>query len=237
MSANLLHPNKNESISTGLPLSELILAKLLERIYDGRLAQGAPINEAIIATEFGVSRGPVREAVRRLQGLQLVTRSPYLKAKVVVLTKEGVQELFEIRMALEGVACRLAAERMSKKEIVKLIDELELSQQQSLEKKQSSQKTFKTFDFHERIVRGCQNDRIIDTLCGDLYHLLRMYRYQSGSIPERKKQAYAEHWQIARVMLARDGDLAESLMRSHISRASQHLLDQVVLDSTPTRVT
>ena len=85
--------------SKATPLAETILSELLQRIYDGRLVPGSPVNELLIAEEFKVSRGPVREAVRRLQGIQLVTREPYLKARVVALTPEAARELFEMRMA------------------------------------------------------------------------------------------------------------------------------------------
>lgn len=211
------------------PLAETVLSELLQRIYDGRLPQGSPINEAAIAQEFGVSRGPVREAVRRLQGIQLVTREPYVKARVVTLSQEGARELFEMRMALEGLACRLAAERMSDEEIHELVRELELDRQRTLGTNGAAEVSPKPFDLHERIVRASRNSRIIDALCGDLYHLLRMYRRRSGAVPERKSQAYAEHWQIVRALRARDGELAESLMRSHVARAAEHLFTSLPL--------
>ena len=211
------------------PLAESVLSDLLQRIYDGRLAQGAPINEAAVAEEFGVSRGPVREAVRRLQGLQLVTREPYIKARVITLTKEGARELFEMRMALEGVACRLAAERMTTDAIDELLRELELNRQRPLTSTGEQVAPTRIFDLHESIVRSCGNNRIIDALCGDLYHLLRMYRSRSGAVRERKNQAYAEHWQIVRALRTRDGELAESLMRSHVAHGADHLFASLPL--------
>ena len=209
--------------SKATPLAETILSELLQRIYDGRRVPGSPVNELLIAEEFKVSRGPVREAVRRLQGIQLVTREPYLKARVVALTPEAARELFEMRMALEGVACRLAAERMTDQEIHELLLEMEMDRQRTLKGENTATDAPKVFDFHERIVRGGRNQRIVEALCGDLYHLLRIYRRRSGAVPERKSQAYAEHWQIVRALRARDGDLAESLMRSHVARAAEHL--------------
>ena len=169
----------------------------------------------------------MREAVRRLQGIQLVTREPYFKARVVTLTQAGARELFEMRLALEGMACRLAAERMSAAEISELVRELELDHQRTLTGKVAKSEQSRAFDLHERIVYSSRNSRIIDALCGDLYHLLRMYRRHSGAVPERKSQAYAEHWQIVRALKARDGELAESLMRSHVARACEHLFDHL----------
>ncbi len=230
-------PSPTDSDGKAQPLADTVLGELVARIHDGRLSQGAPINEAAIAEEFGVSRGPVREALRRLQGIQLVSREPYVKARVVTLTQEGARELFEMRMALEGMACRLAAERMSAEEIGGLVRELEQDRQRTLAgrgahaKASEPAKAPKAFDLHERIVRASGNSRIIDALCGDLYHLLRMYRGRSGAVPERKSQAYAEHWQLVRALKARDGELAESLMRSHVARAADHLFANLPLIS------
>lgn len=218
---------------TQIPLADAIFQRVLDSIYQGRLEPGSVINEVALAQEFGVSRGPVREAIRRLQGIQLVTREPYIKARVVSLTTESVQELFQMRMALEGVACNLAAQRMSDQEINVLLQELEQDRQwhSAVGDGEISQAP-KAFDLHERIVRASGNQRIIAALCGDLYHLLRIYRRHSGTVLERKDIAYAEHWQIVRAIKSRDGDLAESLMRSHIERAAHHLVEHLA-DNKP----
>ncbi|WP_373979949.1 GntR family transcriptional regulator [Achromobacter sp. JD417] len=209
------------------PLADVVFDRVLEAIYQGRLAPGSVINEVALAQEFGVSRGPVREAVRRLQGIQLVTREPYIKARVVTLSAESALELFQMRMALEGVACNLATRRMSDEEIAQLLAELEQDRQRRLAAASGGAPAPRVFDFHERIVLASGNNRIINALCGDLYHLLRVYRRHSGTVLERKDDAYAEHWQILRAIRARDPELAESLMRSHIERAAQHLFEHL----------
>ncbi|HEY9280364.1 MAG TPA: GntR family transcriptional regulator [Eoetvoesiella sp.] len=208
-------------------LSERVFGQILEAIYSGSLPPGSIINEVALAQEFGVSRGPVREAVRRLQGIQLVTCEPYVKSRVVMLSAQTALELFQMRMALEGVACGLAAQRMSEKEVDQLIDELEQDRQQRSVTSTGEGALMRVFDFHERIVRACGNQRIINALCGDLYHLLRIYRRHSGTVLERKHDAYSEHWQILRAIKMRDALLAESLMRSHIERAAQHLSEHL----------
>jgi DNA-binding GntR family transcriptional regulator len=210
------------------PLSERVFGQMLDAIYQGRLPPGSIINEVTLAQEFGVSRGPVREAIRRLQGIQLVTREPYVKARVVSLSGQSALELFQMRMALEGVACNLATRRMSDAEIATLSSELERDRQLQLDGQGKQTDMPRVFDFHERIVHASGNQRIINALCGDLYHLLRIYRRHSGTVLERKHDAYAEHWQILRAIKARDADLAESLMRSHIGRAAQHLSEHLV---------
>jgi DNA-binding GntR family transcriptional regulator len=201
----------------------VVFHRILDAIYDGRLAPGSIINEVSMAQEFGVSRGPVREAIRRLQGIQLVTREPYIKARVMSLSAESALELFQMRMALEGMACKLATQRMPDAEVDALLTEMDQDRQQRV----SGATPPRVFDFHERIVRACGNQRIIAALCGDLYHLLRIYRRHSGTVLERKDDAYAEHWQILRAIKSRDGGLAESLMRSHIERAADHLVQHL----------
>jgi len=214
-----------DKLQIDAPLSDVVYERLLERIHMGALPPGTVVNEVAIAREFGVSRGPVREAVRRLQGIQIVTREPYLKARVVELTAESALELFQMRMGLEGVACYLAAERMSDEDIEVLLSDTELDHQLRLRGEVSPEG--RHFDLHERIVRACGNKRIIAALCEDLYHLLRIYRRHSGSVPVRKEDAFDEHMQIILALKNRDARLAESLMRSHIQRAANHIADQL----------
>lgn len=214
----------------GTPRSDLVYQAILDAIYQGRLPPGSVVNEAALAQEFGVSRGPVREAIRRLQGIQLITREPYIKSRVVTLNAATARELFELRMALEGMACNIDARRMTDSEIDTLISELERSRD-SYSANAAVEKD--VFDFHERIVRACCNTRIINLLCGDLYHLLRIYRRHSGAIIERKEEAFDEHWQILRAIKSRDPQLAESLMRSHVRRAARNLFNHLDGESLP----
>jgi len=207
-------------------LSDQLFEKMLASIYTSELPPGAVVNEVELAERYGVSRGPVREAVRRLQGIRLISREPYMKASVVKLSDAEILELFQVREALEGMACRLAAERMSDADLERIASDMEAARLARVSRSKARAKSV-DFDFHERIVRGCGNGRISDALCGDLYHLLRVYRRRSGAVPERKDAAHAEHWQVLRAIKARDGELAESLMRAHIGRAARHLVERL----------
>lgn len=210
------------------PLTDVVYQRMLDGIHSGGLTPGSVINEVELAREFGVSRGPVREAVRRLQGIQIVTREPYMKARVVTMTAESAMELFQVRMGLEGVACFLAAQRMTDEDIAQLQNDMDAYyHNKGSQGAQSAQGEARRFDLHERIVRASGNKRIIAALCEDLYHLLRIYRRHSGSALERKDEAHDEHWQIVRALASRDARLAESLMRSHIERAAIHIAGQL----------
>ncbi len=221
------------SVASGEPageasqtLSDQTFERILDLIYTCRLRPGDAINESALAARFGISRGPVREAVRRLQGIHVVTREPYLKARVSSLTPAAVTQLFQIRAALEGLACRLAASQLKDDEIVILFRDLDAARRVPTADPTQAPSRLR-FDFHERIARASGNERLYQMLFGSLYHMLRVYRTLSGAVPERKEAAYAEHWQVLRAIAHRDGDLAESLMRSHIERAAGHVVAHV----------
>lgn len=193
--------------------ADSVFEKLAEMIVSGALPPGTLINEAEWADRLDVSRGPIREAVRRLQGRRLISREPYQKSRVVELSPKNLIDIFELREALEGMACRLATTRLSATALEELLENIE----------SDDSDTSKRFDFHVAVAHGSGNERIIEALCDDLYYLLRLYRRQSGELLGRSSAASKEHWQIAKAMMARDPDLAESLMRSHIGRATVNL--------------
>lgn len=208
-------------------LSEDVFEKLYGLILSGELPLGSELNEVALAQRFEVSRGPIREAVQRLQGLRMVTRERHMRARVIELSTSDLVEIFQLREAVEGMAARLAAETMSDEALVGLLHDLERSRNLS--------ESAEPLDIHHRLARGCGNRRIEHLLCEDLYHLLRLYRARSGAQPGRRDRAFEEHWQIARALVARDGPLAESLMRAHIGRATDSLLASASADGAVAR--
>lgn len=201
-------------------LSDKASSRLTQAIVTGELAQGQKLSEADLATRFGISRGPLREAIRQLEGMRLVTRVPHAGARVVMLDKSMLADLYRVREALEGMACRMAAQAMSQEEIDTLFmllnrHEEEINAADGLTYFQSEG----DFDFHFQIALGSRNQMLIDLLAGELYQLLRMCRYRTSHLAKRTRPALQQHRQIAQAIAERDGDLAELLMRRHISGA------------------
>ncbi|UCE30023.1 MAG: GntR family transcriptional regulator [Burkholderiales bacterium] len=209
-------------------LAEMAFDRIYGLIMAGELPLGGVVNEVALSQRFGISRGPIREAVQRLQGLRLITREPYMRARVVSLSARDIVDIFQLREAAEGMACRLAAAHMCDADIAALADALERHARPA----RSRRRTAQAFDLHVQIARGCGNRRIEQLLCEDLQHLLRLYRRRSGDKPGRRDQAFEEHWQIVRALRARDPDLAESLMRAHIGRATASLVRALERDET-----
>lgn len=213
-------------------LTEQVLRQLQAAIVKGEIAPGAKISEPELARAYGISRGPLREALHRLEGQKLLVRVPHVGARVVSLSREELNELYQIRESLEGLACRLAAEHMSPAEVDALRAVLRAHEQdEAFQAGRGYYQQEGDFDFHYRIVKACGNAMLFRLLCDELYQLARMYRIQYSATPNRPAQAFAEHHRILDAISDGDGELAELLMRRHI-RTSRLNIERQNLQET-----
>ncbi|MFY0634267.1 MAG: GntR family transcriptional regulator [Vannielia sp.] len=197
--------------------------RLEAAIIGGDLAPGERLREQVLAAEFGISRGPLREAIRRLEGRRLLERRANIGVSVVELSPRRLEELLRVREALEGMACRLAAERISPDELAQLAALLDdHAEHREVISGQGYYQQGGDFDFHFRIARASGNEYLISMISGDLYDLLRLYRYKSSTMSGRAAQALEEHREILAALVARDPDRAEEVMRIHIGNARRH---------------
>ncbi|MET1077758.1 MAG: GntR family transcriptional regulator [Pseudomonas sp.] len=204
--------------------SEQVFRRIQAAIVCGEIAPGSKISEPELARVYGISRGTLREAIHRLEGQRLLVRIPHVGARVVELSHAELIELYEIRESLEGMACRLAAERMSQAEIAELRRVLETHERDAaFQAGVGYYQQEGDFDFHYRIIQGSGNQTLSKLLCGDLYQLVRMYRIQFSAMPNRPRQAFAEHHRILDAIAERDGELAELLMRRHIGASKRNI--------------
>ncbi|MGB0664731.1 MAG: GntR family transcriptional regulator [Pontibacterium sp.] len=212
----------------GVTLADKVCQQLVTAIVMGEMLPGQKISEPELARTYGISRGPLREAIRRLEGFRLVERKAHVGARVVKLSAEELIEIYLVREALEGMACRLAAEHMSEPEIEdlrRLLDQHEANIAE-LDGRSYFQKEG-DLDFHYRIVQGSKNQKLREVLGGELYHLVRMYRYQFSVSSSRPVRALKEHRQIVDAIEARDPELAEMLMRRHIGAARKNIEEKL----------
>lgn len=189
-------------------------------IINGELSQGTKIVESDLALKYGISRGPLREAIHRLEQIKLIVRIPHAGSRVITLDSKMMEDIYVARESLEGMAARLAARLMPDDEIEALsalLDQHEAAIDQTEGKAYFQSEG--DIDFHYRIAVASRNRWILENLNGELYQLIRMCRHQSGRLPSRAKIALAQHRQVADAIAARDEELAEILMRRHISGA------------------
>ena len=189
-------------------------------IIMGALLQGSKIIESDLALKYGISRGPLREAIHRLEQIKLIVRVPHAGSRVVTLDRKMMEDIYTARESLEGMAARLAARHMPDDDIHSLQELLD-RHEEDIDKTEGKAylQNEGDIDFHYRIARASQNQWILENLNGELYQLIRMGRHQSGQVPTRPAKALSQHRLIASAIEQRDEELAELLMRRHISGA------------------
>jgi len=211
-------------------IPDRIFALLREAIVEGEMPAGSKISEPELARAYGISRGPLREAIGRLEACGLVVRRANVGARVVTLSSTQLLEIFHVREALEGMAARLAAQHMSDAELNELHHLLERHAREI--ERDAGHAYFQRegdLDFHYRIVQGSHNARLIALLCNDLYHLVRLYRYQFGMPSKRGPRAFVEHQHIVDAIERRDAEMAELMMRAHV-RASRENVEMLLAE-------
>lgn len=209
-------------------LVDVVAERLEQAIISGQLEPGAKVSEQALAASLGVSRGPLREAISRLEGRKLLERTPNIGVRVAQLSLKALNEILQVREALECLACSLAARAMPDAEIValkKLLNSHE--KQKSVREGTGYYEEAENLDFHYRIVNGSGNARLADMLAGDLHYMLRVYRYKSGAKPGRAAEVLEEHRRIVAAIEARDPAAAEAAMREHLRHARRFVEEQL----------
>ena len=188
--------------------------RLLEEIGRGDLLPGTRLRETELAERFGISRTPVREAIRQLEADGLVTHMPRQGATIRVLDYSEVMELYEMRAVLEGTAARLAARAASDLEL----DELaalndELSKARDLRSAYELNR-----QFHMTLLDAAKNRYLIKSV-NALKKTLLIIGPSTLAETDRAQQAVKEHADLLDALKAHDGTRAEALMRAHIEAA------------------
>lgn len=213
--------------------TDRIYQQLLDAIIQGQIAPLSRLRESDLARDLGISRGPLREALGRLESRRLVRKVPHVGAQVVGFERAELIELYQIRENLEALACELAVARMTDTDL----DELGavLSRHERYLDDQDGQFYIQQdgdLDFHFKIIQASGNRWLISLLCDELYQRVRMFRYQSANQRRRPRQALEEHQRLYQALRQRDGELAALLMKRHI-RSARTVLEQLTEESAP----
>ena len=217
---SLHNPTQQKIVTT----ADKVFQQIQYAIVEGEIKAGSKISEPELAKKFQVSRSTLREALNRLEKCHLVERKANVGSRVVECSIERLLELYIVREALEGMACRQAALNMSQAEINDMQAMLDQhASSKSLQDGISYYQQEGDLDFHYKIILGSHNQQLIDILCGQLYHLVRMYRIQFGMSSPRITKAFGEHSGIIQAICDRDGELAEMLMRRHIAASRKNI--------------
>ncbi len=226
MGVKLMEP----AAKTTSTLTSHITQILRERIISGDIAAGSKLSEPKLAEQFKSSRGPIREAIRRLDSMGLVSHVAHEGVRVITLSIKEIIDIYHVREALEGKAAALAAKNMTEQDIadLKRLFVLHLDHQNSTGAYMQAEGDF---DFHYKIIQGSKNAFLIRQLCEDLYHRVRMFRYRSSQLENRAQLALQEHQQILFAIEQRDEQLAELTMRRHIVKAREDIAKNIGRDA------
>jgi len=210
-------------LNTYKPLRELVFDAIREAILDGTLAPGERLMEAQLAEELGVSRTPVREAIRQLELAGFVVMIPRRGAYVADISLKDVAEVFEIRGALEGLAAALAAERASDEEIEQL-ERLLVEIANCVEEKDVNRMVELDTRFHDYLYKASRNERLGQIL-SSLREQIQRFRTRTLSNPARMRVALEEHRSLVEALAARDAEAAARAASQHIESAENSLME------------
>jgi DNA-binding GntR family transcriptional regulator len=211
-----------------LRLRDQVYARLIEAIATNRLPEGSKIQEDELVTRLGVSKTPIREALRRLEAEGFIVADSHRTPEVRRLLRADVLELYDVREYLERLAIRRVAERPD----ATALGELEMLQARS-EDKFSRERTIAIEEsvaynqrFHRLVLEGAGNARL-----RRLYDLIsvdvRRLAYRSIRGQGKQRTALEQHRAILEAVKERDADLAESMMTRHIRRGRDDVIAQL----------
>ncbi len=204
------------------PLREVVFESVRGAIISGVLKPGERLMEVQLAEKLGVSRTPIREAIRKLELEGLVIMMPRKGAYVADLSLKDITDVLEIRAALEGLASGLAALRITDEEI----EELELTAvqfHQAIEADDFDMIVQKDIEFHDRIFKAARNEKLLQ-ITNNLREQVQRFRIMYINKSNKSKDLAKEHYEIAEAISKRNIDMAERIAKRHIENAEKYIL-------------
>ena len=201
-----------------ISLSDKVYQFLRDAIAEGRYTTGDCLVEMKIAEELGVSRTPVREALKQLELEDLVDSQPNRGVIVKAFTSEDLRDVFTIRHLLEGQAAYWAAERITNAQLAQLREIVDLMEFYT-QKNDVPNLVKLDSRFHE-ILYVASNSRSLKHILTSLHHNISRARKSSLTEPQRPAGSLAEHQRIYDAIARHDASAAKTFMEQHIDTAS-----------------
>ncbi|WP_062308682.1 GntR family transcriptional regulator [Polynucleobacter sinensis] len=198
------------------PLYENVAERLREQIFAHELAPGSWLDEQKLAMEFGISRTPMREAIKVLASEGLVTTKMNRGAYVTEVDRRDLEQIFTILSLLEGQAAKETATKASEDQLTQL-DNLH----HRLEKAAADRDIEQFFEINVRfhdLIQDIAGNKWMNGVIEDLRKVLKLQRRDSLSRSGRLQSSLLEHREILQAILKRDPAAAESAMRKHLAR-------------------
>ena len=204
-------------------LADQVFERLEAEILGGKYQRGEYITELRLCAELGVSRTPVREALRRLSQEHLIEETP--KGTMVMgITRKDFEDMCAIRIRIEGLAVRGFIEHLDEEGLQELRDAIDF-QEFYLGKSDADHLRIMDGRFHETIYNRCGSTILRDTLA-PLHKKVQKFRRQSMQERERAVKSVEEHRAIYEAIAQRDSERAEALMAEHVENALKNIIEK-----------
>ncbi len=206
-------------------LREQIVFSLRESIIRGELKPGTKLTEPELATRLGISRTPIRESFRQLESEGFLTVIPRKGAVVSNITRKDIEDFFELKSLLEGYAARVAAEKMTEKDVDKLI-QINKELANCAENNNYERFFTKNEEFHNCFLTLCGNEKLVEIRDTMVKRFLG-FRMAALSLPGRLMESVKQHEQAIKAFKRGDGRLAEAVLIEHALLGGDYLAEQV----------
>ncbi|MBD5104678.1 MAG: GntR family transcriptional regulator [Ruminococcaceae bacterium] len=207
------------------PLRVQVFKAIEDAVLNGEYKDGDSLNELKISEELGVSRTPVREALMQLELEGLAKNIPNKGAVVIGITEKDIEDIYAVRIRIEGLAARLCAENISEDELKRFQEIVDL-QEFYLAKHDTEQIWSLDSDFH-KIIYNASQSRPLKFMLSNFHNYIKRARDISVHADGRAEKTVSEHKAILQAVRDRDGELAELLMARHITNAKNNLINQI----------
>lgn len=202
-------------------LSSRVFRAIREDILSGKYQTNEELKEKTIGDELGVSRTPVREALRQLELEGLVSIIPNKGAYVVGITQKDMRDIYEIRSRLEGLCAKWAAENITKEQLDEL-EEIVFLADFHVKKGNAEQLVELDNKFHETLYEAC-NSKELRHVLSDFHHYLQRVRKVTLTDENRAKESNKEHMMIVEALKEHNAELAEKLATEHIFSTASNM--------------
>ena len=211
-------------------LEEKVYLELEEEILSGKLPRGTVLREISLSERLGVSRTPIRSALHRLSEDGLVESSVNRGCVVVGVTEDDLEDIYKIRVRLEGLASAIAAVKISAEDLLALRESVELAE--FYINKNNTEK-LKELDsaFHEKIYEATGN-RLLSKTLSILHRRIKAYRKLSLTVPGRLERSVYEHKEILLAIERGDSEAADRLTSEHIKEALNNVMRAINEEKT-----
>ncbi len=206
-------------------LREQIVFSLRESIIRGELKPGTKLTEPELATRLGISRTPIRESFRQLESEGFLTVIPRKGAVVSNITRKDIEDFFELKSLLEGYAARVATEKMTEKDVDKLI-QINKELADCAENNNYERFFTKNEEFHNYFLTLCGNEKLVEIRDTMVKRFLG-FRMAALSLPGRLMESVKQHEQAIKAFKKGDGRLAEAVLVEHALLGGDYLAEQV----------